>query len=104
MYYVAQNLNLLITFSLDVADHILYGIKSTGCACYIEEICVGKIQWWSKHMKADSFAGKLKRLALAAVVWHLWQERNKRVFQQYNRTNVQLVKAIVKEVRLIYYS
>ena len=59
-----------------------------------------EVQWWSAHLKAESFATKLKRLVLSTTIWHPWQERNSRIFKQANKTNVQLVATIMKIVQL----
>ena len=70
------------------------------CLLYRGDMCWQmEVQWWSVFLKGESFATQLRRLVLSATVWHLWQERNSRVFKQTSKTNVQLVAAIVNCVQ-----
>ena len=58
-----------------------------------------EVQWWSVFLKGKSFATQPRRLDLSATVWHLWQERNSRIFKQTSKTNVRLVAPIVNFVQ-----
>ena len=40
-----------------------------------------EMEQWCNHLGGKSFGAKLRRLMLAVIMWHLWQEKNRRVFQ-----------------------
>ncbi|GAV79911.1 zf-RVT domain-containing protein [Cephalotus follicularis] len=39
-----------------------------------------EVQWMIEHMKGDNFLEMVRKLALAATVFHIWLERNRRCF------------------------
>ena len=76
VFYVVMKMVLEgICFS-NVNFRVLCGIQFRGCACFIEVVWVG-----SKNINGG--ANKIvltRRLVLATIVWHTWQERNNRTF------------------------
>ena len=61
------------------------------------------MEWWEKT--PDSFQGKVKRgfdSFVIATVWHLWKQRNARVFNRNDhvRSAPSLVQQIQEEIKL----
>ena len=65
--------------------------KASNWASYVGEMC--NIQ---SH---NSIWNVIRKLCFAATVYHLWQERNQRKFQQEERDKETLIKSIREDVR-----
>ncbi|GAV61907.1 zf-RVT domain-containing protein [Cephalotus follicularis] len=39
------------------------------------------VQWMTRHTKGNNFPASLRKLALAAAVYHIWLERKRRCFK-----------------------
>ncbi|KAL0367299.1 UNVERIFIED_CONTAM: hypothetical protein Sradi_3620000 [Sesamum radiatum] len=50
--------------------------------------------WRGKHMVNASF-----RALLASLVYHLWHERNRRIFQHTSRTADSIARIVVSDIR-----
>ncbi|GAV85039.1 hypothetical protein CFOL_v3_28479, partial [Cephalotus follicularis] len=53
-----------------------------------------EISWDQNHMKGKGFHIWIRRLALNATVYHLWLERNRRVFRNDYKPKENIIKAI----------
>ncbi|XP_020255978.1 uncharacterized protein LOC109832905 [Asparagus officinalis] len=74
------------------------------------EVWLGIINWlridwqtcdwnlYNTRQKGKGFKKKVRRLALAAAVHRIWEERNRRCFQQGSRNTDQLVKIIKTDI------
>ncbi|KAL0355799.1 UNVERIFIED_CONTAM: Retrovirus-related Pol polyprotein from type-2 retrotransposable element R2DM [Sesamum radiatum] len=51
-------------------------------------------RWRGKHVVNSSY-----KALLASLVYHIWEERNRRIFQQTDRTPVILARIIIAEIR-----
>ncbi|KAL0455542.1 UNVERIFIED_CONTAM: hypothetical protein Slati_0893400 [Sesamum latifolium] len=51
-------------------------------------------RWRGRHMVNASY-----KALLASLIYHLWEERNRRIFQQTDRTPVIIARIIVDEIR-----
>lgn len=67
-----------------------------GCLPWEQEL-----DWWHQHGVSDSFATKIKRLALVATVWH---ERNRRIFKPAVTNTEQLQTEISRAVQMVIVS
>ncbi|KAL0367065.1 UNVERIFIED_CONTAM: hypothetical protein Sradi_3596600 [Sesamum radiatum] len=52
------------------------------------------VRWRGKHVVNASY-----RALLASMVYHLWRERNLRVFQHTSRTTAEIARIVVSEIR-----
>ncbi|KAL0283868.1 UNVERIFIED_CONTAM: hypothetical protein Sradi_7214500 [Sesamum radiatum] len=52
------------------------------------------VRWRGKHVVSAAY-----RALLASVVYHLWRERNLRIFQHTTRTADELARSVVSEIR-----
>ncbi|KAL0439720.1 UNVERIFIED_CONTAM: hypothetical protein Slati_2455000 [Sesamum latifolium] len=52
------------------------------------------VRWRVKHVVNASF-----RALLASLVYHLWQERNRCIFQQITRSPVDIARIVVSDIR-----
>ncbi|OIT31543.1 hypothetical protein A4A49_62296, partial [Nicotiana attenuata] len=57
-----------------------------------------EIEWAERNAKGRSADAQLYRVTLACVVYHIWRERNMRIFQGQQQLNQVLVRHIVQEV------
>ncbi|KAL0299864.1 UNVERIFIED_CONTAM: hypothetical protein Sangu_3150300 [Sesamum angustifolium] len=57
------------------------------------------IAWASKRWNGRHIVQAAYRALLAAIVYHIWQERNKRVFQQSMRPSSTIARIVVDEMR-----
>ncbi|KAL3538237.1 hypothetical protein ACH5RR_001603 [Cinchona calisaya] len=69
-------------------------------ACSWEE----EITWISRHWTSNSFEDRLKRLALAAIVYEIWSARNASIFRHKPASAVGIVAAIAEMVRKVVTS
>ncbi|KAL0287022.1 UNVERIFIED_CONTAM: hypothetical protein Sangu_2713200, partial [Sesamum angustifolium] len=57
------------------------------------------IAWASKRWNGRHIVQAAYRALLAAIVYHIWQERNRRVFQQSMRPSSTIARIVVDEMR-----
>lgn len=57
-----------------------------------------EVEWAILHAKGRNLQAEVYRMELAAAVYHIWQERNCRIFQQKQRSGEAILKMIVQEV------
>ncbi|KAL0445473.1 UNVERIFIED_CONTAM: hypothetical protein Slati_1675200 [Sesamum latifolium] len=57
------------------------------------------IRWASARWRGKHVVNASYRALLASLVYHLWHERNRRIFQQATRTLVDIARIIVSEIR-----
>ncbi|KAI8570892.1 hypothetical protein RHMOL_Rhmol01G0074200 [Rhododendron molle] len=58
-----------------------------------------EFQWGLLHSKGGSMRSTLFKLCFAASVYHLWKERNGRIFQQLDHDHSAVEKLILEEVK-----
>ncbi|XP_075106719.1 uncharacterized protein LOC142179621 [Nicotiana tabacum] len=58
-----------------------------------------ELNWTIKCCKGRSIKTELYRLILAGAVYHVWQERNNRIFRGMKQSIQELVREIVQAVR-----
>nr|XP_016440518.1 PREDICTED: uncharacterized protein LOC107766282 [Nicotiana tabacum] len=59
-----------------------------------------EVQWAVEKAAGKSAGAELYRITLAAVVYHVWQARNKSIFQKEKVNFVSIVKVIVQEIHI----
>ncbi|XP_059310635.1 uncharacterized protein LOC132061986 [Lycium ferocissimum] len=57
-----------------------------------------ELQWANEHAKGRNNKAEVYRMVMAASVYHLWIERNNRIFQQKTRAPAVLLRLIIHEV------
>lgn len=58
----------------------------------------GEVLWASTHHKGKKPDAEVYRMTMASVVYHIWQERNARIFKQKQRSEDEIVKIIIQEI------
>lgn len=58
-----------------------------------------EIGWASLHWQGTGFSSTICKLALAATLYHLWRERNSRIFTQKLCSTADVTSAIIADVR-----
>lgn len=69
------------------------GISSP--ACSLKEV----MDWYVNHVKGKSFASLVLKCSLAAVVYHIWLERNQRIFQNKAVDSGMLGSGVIANIR-----
>ena len=54
----------------------------------------GELQWAAKKLKGKAMISTLLRVGWNAFVYHIWRERNCRIFQQKAETNMKILEDI----------
>ncbi|GJW90582.1 reverse transcriptase zinc-binding domain-containing protein [Tanacetum coccineum] len=87
-------------FKCDFAEKIWYSLKvKMGRTYYNNEL--KSIMTSLSQTKVNKNIGKvIARIALAAAVYFIWQERNWRIFKQEDRSVEQILKIITDNIRL----
>ena len=57
------------------------------------------MKWASKRLKGKALISILLRVAWNAFVYHIWRERNYRIFQQKNETHLKIMEEIIEVIR-----
>ncbi|XP_070040194.1 uncharacterized protein [Nicotiana tomentosiformis] len=57
-----------------------------------------ELNWAENHAKGRSASAEIYRMTLAACVYHIWIERNNRVFQDKQTDHKSIVRKIIQEV------
>ncbi|KAH0745551.1 hypothetical protein KY285_007208 [Solanum tuberosum] len=59
----------------------------------------GEVLWASTHHKGKTpDVDQVYRMTMASAVYHIWQERNARIFKQKQRSEEEIVKTIIQEI------
>ncbi|XP_019261681.1 PREDICTED: uncharacterized protein LOC109239557 [Nicotiana attenuata] len=64
----------------------------------------GEIKWAIEHVKGNGSKTMLYRLCMTGVVYHIWLERNRRLFQKIKRSSEDITRQIVRDIHCIGYS
>ncbi|XP_059310338.1 uncharacterized protein LOC132061571 [Lycium ferocissimum] len=56
------------------------------------------VKWAERYCKGRSLGASIHKITLAATVYHVWLERNGRVFKQKQRSREAIVRLIIQEV------
>ncbi|XP_019244443.1 PREDICTED: uncharacterized protein LOC109224311 [Nicotiana attenuata] len=59
-----------------------------------------EIQWAESNATRNNAAAQVYRLTLACAVYHIWNERNNRIFQDQKKTMEMIVRQFVLEVAI----
>lgn len=59
-----------------------------------------EVAWALENAKGKTVERELYRMTLAGGVYHLWQERNARIFKAQRRTADQVIKQVVRELHV----
>ncbi|XP_019266266.1 PREDICTED: uncharacterized protein LOC109243742 [Nicotiana attenuata] len=59
-----------------------------------------EIQWTAEKAAGKSAGAELYRVAMAAVVYHVWQARNRCIFQKEKFNVIKTVKMVVQEIHI----
>lgn len=57
-----------------------------------------ELQWATLYARGRSLKAEVFRMMLAAAVYHVWRERNYRVFQGTNQSTEILIRHIIQEI------
>ncbi|XP_020255847.1 uncharacterized protein LOC109832815 [Asparagus officinalis] len=77
-------------FSMTVWNEVMNWLKFKWRTCNWRML----LDWYCNRLRGRGFKLKVKRMALAAVVYNIWKERNNRIFNQKKRAPEQIVRDI----------
>ncbi|GAV91953.1 hypothetical protein CFOL_v3_35338 [Cephalotus follicularis] len=69
--------------------------------CNVERMALpwdDEIRWMLAHSKGSKFPETVRKLALAATVYHVWLERNRRTFSNLFLPHQDLVRRVRRDV------
>ncbi|KAF8394791.1 hypothetical protein HHK36_018727 [Tetracentron sinense] len=58
-----------------------------------------EITWVINHFKGQGFVSKIKRLSLCATIYHIWTERNRRIFENHYYPAETIISKIIFDTR-----
>ncbi|XP_059302004.1 uncharacterized protein LOC132053929 [Lycium ferocissimum] len=64
----------------------------------ISMIWPDEMQWAATHANGKNSTSEVHRMVLAASVYHIWIERNHRIFQHRRRGPDEIIRQIIQEV------
>ena len=53
------------------------------------------------HFRQKSITSSLAKLVFSAAIWHIWRERNSRVFQHTSKHKIQVFKELYEDVNIL---
>uniref|UniRef100_M1D352 Orf147a protein n=1 Tax=Solanum tuberosum TaxID=4113 RepID=M1D352_SOLTU len=68
------------------------GIQRTGGKWHEE------VQWATTHMKSNTSKANVYRMVMAGTIYHVWIERNNRIFQFKQRNEEFMIRHIIRDV------
>ncbi|KAL0416338.1 UNVERIFIED_CONTAM: hypothetical protein Slati_3465700 [Sesamum latifolium] len=86
-------------FSCPFALECLHEIQATVTFHWPYSSWDTAIRWASSRWRGKHVVNASYKALLASLVYHLWEERNRRIFQQTERTPVVIARTIVSEIR-----
>ena len=111
---VEQDFCVLCNSETETTHHLFF---SCPYSSYIWSLCKLKLKLpphhISLHAEAEeikkSFSAKTKtyilsRLVLTVAVWHIWQERNRKIFQQEQLHKIKLFRRLYEDVLVLMQS
>nr|XP_009781619.1 PREDICTED: uncharacterized protein LOC104230493 [Nicotiana sylvestris] len=57
-----------------------------------------EMAWMEVNERGRSARAEVSRMAIAGCVYHIWQERNMRIFQNKQRQEEQVIRQIIQEI------
>ncbi|XP_020270900.1 uncharacterized protein LOC109846087 [Asparagus officinalis] len=84
-------------YSCEIWNRVMEWLGFNWKSCYWNQL----IHWFTVRLRGRGLKQKLKRLALIATIYYIWQERNARIFRQQSRNPDQMVKLIQTEIWII---
>ncbi|KAK4726871.1 hypothetical protein R3W88_031788 [Solanum pinnatisectum] len=89
-----QHLFFSCIFSKQIWHKMLkWQLITRGCEGWNEEL-----EWAIGYAKRKSIVADVYRMAIAATIYYIWQERNLRIFQQKERTTDMISRLITQEI------
>ncbi|XP_026451168.1 uncharacterized protein LOC113351392 [Papaver somniferum] len=58
-----------------------------------------EVNWCAQHFSSAKYVGMIKKLTLNSFVYHIWRERNNRVFRNQHGSQDQVSLMIIQDVR-----
>ncbi|KAL0373438.1 UNVERIFIED_CONTAM: hypothetical protein Sradi_3259500 [Sesamum radiatum] len=77
----------------------LYGLKRAVRFYWRNHSWVSDVIWAARKWRGKHYVNAAFRALLASILYHIWQERNRRVFQGIERPSSSVVHAAVDEIR-----
>ena len=57
-----------------------------------------EVQWAIKYMKGKNSTAQVYRMALVGTIYHMWIERNCKIFQSKQRNEEYMIRHIISEI------
>ena len=76
---------------------------------YLWELCLSahkRPDTWSSLLIKEQFSSKLKtyklaRLVFSATIWHIWRERNRRIFNSQRLHKITVFRGIYEDINIL---
>ncbi|KAL0289212.1 UNVERIFIED_CONTAM: hypothetical protein Sradi_7078500 [Sesamum radiatum] len=86
-------------FSCTFATACIQAIRSTIFFPWPVRDWSPAVQWAARRWRGKHVVNASFRALLASLVYHLWHERNRRIFQDSSRTADSIARIVVSEIR-----
>lgn len=96
-------MKILITCSLGVSLLIKCGVKFSEEMASTEQLVIGMQRAVLVDIKGSQFRDHIRCVSLATVVYFLWQERNRRIFQQVRKDWRSILLKVEENVRSVVW-
>lgn len=90
----------LCSSSASIWSHCLHVNKVTRSAMDLR----AELIWATNHRSSSSFKHSIFKLSLAAVLYGIWCERNRRVFQRQSLSSMDLIAKVTSDLRASFIS
>ena len=100
----------LCQMDIESRDHIFFGCNYSRSIwemilslCEISRVigsCSEELQWAIQNLKGKQWVSSLLRIAWKAYIYHVWKERNGRLYGNSTETSLQVLEHIKEVIRI----
>ncbi|KAL0439832.1 UNVERIFIED_CONTAM: hypothetical protein Slati_2466200 [Sesamum latifolium] len=109
LHHLGTSCVLCSAATLESHDHLFFLCPfASSCLCEVQRLVrfhwpyrnwVTSVHWAARRWRGKHVVNASFRALLASLVYHVWQERNARIFRQTTRTPLDVARIVVTEIR-----
>ncbi|KAL0453172.1 UNVERIFIED_CONTAM: hypothetical protein Slati_1295300 [Sesamum latifolium] len=114
LHHLGSSCVLCSTDDLESHEHLFFSCPfASSCLCEVQRLVrfhwpyrnwVTAVHWASRRWRGKHVVNASFRALLASLVYHVWQERNARIFRRTSRTPLDIARVVVNEIRELIIS